>query len=156
MSIVLRPHHLLCTQLSLIHISRLVCPDTPAEPAPAVPRWVLSCTGHTAHALSLIHILGLLHFLHPLLGSIYSCLYRFQTDLTENGALAKELLDEYMPVSYTHLSTRQHPPRNSGSRLGRSIWTDEACQKASAGESLYWQSTGAVSYTHLDVYKRQE
>lgn len=40
-------------------------------------------------------------------------------------------------------STRQHPPRNSGSRLGRSIWTDEACQKASAGESLYWQSTGA-------------
>lgn len=24
-----------------------------------------------------------------------------------------------------------------------SIWTDEACQKASAGESLYWQSTGA-------------
>ena len=46
-------------------------------------------------------------------------------------------------------STRQHPPRNSGSRLGRSIWTDEACQKASAGESLYWQSTGAVSYTHL-------
>lgn len=25
----------------------------------------------------------------------------------------------------------------------RSIWTDEACQKASAGESLYWQSTGA-------------
>ena len=34
-------------------------------------------------------------------------------------------------------------PRNSGSRFGRSIWTDEACQKASAGESLYWQSTGA-------------
>ena len=23
--------------------------------------------------------------------------------------------------------TRQHPPRNSGSRLGRSIWTDEVC-----------------------------
>ena len=40
-------------------------------------------------------------------------------------------------------STRQHPPRNSGSRLGRSIWTDEACQKASAGEFLYWQRTGA-------------
>ena len=31
-------------------LARLVCPDTPAEPAPAVPRWVLSCTGHTAHA----------------------------------------------------------------------------------------------------------
>lgn len=40
-------------------------------------------------------------------------------------------------------STRQHPPRNSGSRLGRSIWTDEACQKASAGEFLCWQRTGA-------------
>ena len=24
-----------------------------------------------------------------------------------------------------------------------SIWTDEACQKASAGEFLYWQRTGA-------------
>lgn len=33
---------------------------------------------------------------------------------------------------------RRRPPRNNGSRLGRSIWTDEACQKASAGESLYW------------------
>ena len=42
-----------------------------------------------------------------------------------------------------YAQSRQHPPRNSGSRLGRSIWTDEACQKASAGESLYWQSTGA-------------
>ena len=40
-------------------------------------------------------------------------------------------------------STRQHPPRNSGSRLGRSIWTDEACQKVFAGEFLYWQRTGA-------------
>lgn len=35
-------------------------------------------------------------------------------------------------------STRRRPPRNNGSRLGRSIWTDEACQKASAGEFLYW------------------
>lgn len=31
-------------------LARLVCPDTPAEPAPAVPRLVLSCTGHTVHA----------------------------------------------------------------------------------------------------------
>lgn len=38
---------------------------------------------------------------------------------------------------------RQHLPRNSGSRLGRSIWTDEACQKVFAGEFLYWQRTGA-------------
>lgn len=31
-------------------LARLAGPDTPAGPVPAVPRWVRSCTGHTAHA----------------------------------------------------------------------------------------------------------
>ena len=35
------------------------------------------------------------------------------------------------------------PTEEQREQARRSIWTDEACQKASAGESLYWQSTGA-------------
>ena len=35
------------------------------------------------------------------------------------------------------------PTEEQREQVRRSIWTDEVCQKASAGESLYWQRTGA-------------
>lgn len=64
-------------------------------------------------------------------------------EAAEDKIALEKAKGKILPDNVAAELTRQHQPRNSGSRLGRSIWTDEACQKASAGEFLYWQRTGA-------------
>ena len=68
------------------------------------------------------------------------------SDENEYEEVIEQGLEQKLDAMLRHelyARTRQHPPRNSGNRIGRSIWTDEVFQRASAGESLYLPRTGA-------------